>query len=149
MRISAKGEYAIRAMLDLALHYRRRGPALVPIQDVARRQGIPQRYLEQVLLLLKRAGFLASKRGATGGYHLVRPPGDISVGEVLRVIEGSLTPLEVAGRPPRSGRDGGRELAELWQEIADAVATVIDRITFDELAERVTRRTAGGAMYHI
>jgi Rrf2 family transcriptional regulator, cysteine metabolism repressor len=149
MRISAKGEYAIRAMLDLAVHYRQRGRGLVPIQDVARRQGIPQRYLEQVLLLLKRAGLLASKRGSTGGYHLVRPPGEISVGEVLRVIEGGLTPLEVAGRTPRAGRDGGRDLAELWQEIAEAVSAVIDRITFEELAERATRRSPGRAMYHI
>jgi Rrf2 family protein len=150
MRISAKGEYAIRAMLDLAVHYRQRGPALVPIQDVARRQAIPQRYLEQVLLLLKRAGLLASKRGSTGGYHLVRSPGEISVGEVLRVIEGGLTPLEVAGRTPRAGRDGGgRDLAELWQEIGEAVAAVIDRTTFEDLAERAARRAGARAMYHI
>ena len=75
MRISAKGEYAIRATLDLALH---RHDGLVPIQDVARRQGIPQRYLEQVLLLLKRAGFLESKRGAAGGYALVRNPAELA-----------------------------------------------------------------------
>lgn len=134
-------------MLDLAL---RHGQGLIPIQDVARRQGIPQRYLEQVLLLLKRAGFLASKRGSAGGYHLVRPPSRISVGDVLRVVEGSLTPLEVAGRAPRERRDGGRDLAELWQEVADAVAAVIDRTTFAELAERVAaRRAPNRAMYHI
>jgi Rrf2 family protein len=150
MRISAKGEYAIRAMLDLALRYRQGGQALVPIQDVARRQGIPQRYLEQVLLLLKRAGFLASKRGSTGGYHLVRPPEEISVGDVLRVVEGGLTPLEVAGRVPRERRDGGRDLADLWQEVAVAVATVIDRTTFADLAERAAaRRARGRPMYHI
>src|SRR5712691_11735141 len=102
MRVSAKGEYAIRAMLDLAQH---QGQGLVPIQDVARRQAIPQRYLEQVLLVLKRAGFLASKRGSAGGYHVVRAPGDVSVGDVLRVVEGSLTPVEVAGRPIRGPRD--------------------------------------------
>ncbi len=147
MRISAKGEYAVRAMLDLALHY---GQGLIPIQDVARRQGIPQRYLEQVLLGLKRAGLLASKRGSTGGYHLVRPPREISVGEVLRAIEGSLTPLEVAGRGPRRGRDGAGELAELWQEVAEAVAAVIDRTTFGDLAERVVaRRAPERPMYHI
>ncbi len=78
MRISAKGEYAIRALLDLAVHH---GEGLVPIQEVARRQSIPQRYLEQVLLLLKRAGILESKRGSAGGYQLVRPPAGISVGE--------------------------------------------------------------------
>jgi Rrf2 family protein len=147
MRISAKGEYAIRAMLDLALHH---GRGLIPIQDVAGRQQIPQRYLEQVLLLLKRAGFLRSKRGATGGYHLVRPPGEISVGDVLRAIEGSLTPLEVAGREPRPGREAGRDLAELWTEVAQAVAGVIDRTTFADLAARVAeRRSRDRAMYHI
>jgi Rrf2 family protein len=150
MRISAKGEYAIRAMLDLALSYREGRRALVPIQDVARRQGIPQRYLEQVLLLLKRAGFLASKRGSAGGYHLVRPPSEVSVGDVLRVVEGSLAPVEVAGRPPRDRREAGRDLAQLWQEVADAVAGVIDRTTFEELADRAAaRRSPNRTMYHI
>ncbi len=150
MRISAKGEYAIRAMLHLSLCHREGKQTLVPIQDVARRQGIPQRYLEQVLLLLKRAGFLASKRGSAGGYHLVRPPGEVSVGDVLRVVEGSLAPVEVAGRPPRDRRDAGRDLTELWQEVADAVAGVIDRTTFEELADRaVARRSPNRSMYHI
>ena len=81
MRISARGEYAILAVLDLAL---RRGDALVPIQDIAGRQGIPQRYLEQVLLALKRAGLLGSKRGSTGGYSLTRDPSELTVGAVLR-----------------------------------------------------------------
>jgi Rrf2 family protein len=150
MRVSAKGEYAIRAMLDLAMNYRDGGHELIPIQDVARRQGIPQRYLEQVLLLLKRAGFLASKRGSTGGYHLARPPEAVSVGDVLRVVEGDLTPVEVARRAPRGRRDAGRDLDELWQEVAEAVAGVIDRTTFAQLAERAaSRRSPNRAMYHI
>src|SRR2546425_13246774 len=94
MRISAKGEYAIRAMLDLALHH---GRGLVPIQEVAERQGIPQRYLEQVLLLLRRAGFLESKRGSTGGYRLVRPPPDGSGG-------GGAPGLHGRGAGPRGAR---------------------------------------------
>src|SRR5262245_17360784 len=114
MRISAKGEYAIRALLDLAVHH---GEGLVPIQEVARRQGMPQRYLEQVLLLLKRAGFLESKRGSAGGYQLVRAPGAISVGEVLRAVEGRLTALDVAGRNPAGAADAGSaDLAPLWRE---------------------------------
>src|SRR5881409_2943660 len=83
MRISAKGEYAIKAVLDLAL---RGGDVLVPIQDIAARHAIPQRYLEHVLLALKRAGLLGSKRGASGGYHLMRLPEEISVGDVLRAV---------------------------------------------------------------
>lgn len=147
MRISAKGEYAIRAMLDLALHGDR---GLVPIQEVARRQGIPQRYLEQVLLLLKRAGYLASKRGSTGGYRLARPPGEISVGDLLRAVEGRLSPVEGTGRAARGERDSARDLAELWAAIGEAVSAVIDRTTVGELAERVAaRRPSSRPMYHI
>jgi Rrf2 family protein len=151
MRISAKGQYAIRAMLDLTLHH---GERPVPIQDVARRQAIPQRYLEQVLLLLKRAGFLASKRGAAGGYQLGRPAADISVGDVLRAVEGRVTALEVAGHEPggevRVVAEGAALWAELWQEVADAVGAVIDRTTLADLAERVVaRQSPGRATYHI
>ena len=83
MRISAKGEYAIKAMLDLALSD---GGGLRPIQDIATRQDIPQRYLEQVLLGLTRAGLLVSKRGSAGGYRLARGADQVTVGDVLRAI---------------------------------------------------------------
>jgi Rrf2 family protein len=148
MRISAKGEYAIRALLDLAVHH---GEGLVPIQEVARRQGIPQRYLEQVLLLLKRAGILESRRGSAGGYQLVRPPAGISVGEVLRAVEGRVTALDVAGRhPSKTSEATASDLAPLWREIAGAVATVIDRTTFGDLAEQVkARQSPARTIYHI
>jgi Rrf2 family protein len=147
MRISAKGEYAILAVLDLAL---RRGQALVPIQDIAQRQAIPQRYLEQVLLSLKRAALLGSRRGSSGGYHLTRAPEQISVGDVLRAVEGAQSPLEAQRRV--GGRNGGDtfDLGELWDEISQAVSEVVDRITFGELAERVhARRSTARPMYHI
>ena len=123
----------------------------MPIQEVARRQGIPQRYLEQVLLLLKRAGLLESKRGSAGGYQLVRTPAAISVGEVLRAVEGRVTALEVAGRQSsRASEAAASDLAPLWREIAGAVATVIDRTTFGDLAERVkARRSPERTIYHI
>ena len=148
MRISAKGEYAIRALLDLAVHH---GEGLVPIQEVARRQGIPQRYLEQVLLLLKRAGILESKRGSAGGYQLVRAPAGISVGEVLRAVEGRLTALDVAGRHPNKVSEAAAsDLAPLWREISGAVGAVIDRTTFGDLAEQVkARRSPERSIYHI
>ena len=148
MRISAKGEYAIRALLDLAVHH---GEGLVPIQEVARRQNIPQRYLEQVLLLLKRAGILESKRGSAGGYQLVRSPAGISVGDVLRAVEGRVTALDVAGRHPSKTSDAAAsDLAPLWREIASAVGEVIDRTTFGDLAEQVkARRSPERSIYHI
>jgi Rrf2 family protein len=147
MRISAKSEYAIRATLDLTLHHE---DGLVPIQDVARRQGIPQRYLEQVLLLLKRAGFLESKRGATGGYTLVKPPDEVSVGDVLRAVDGRVAALEIAGRSRETGGERASDLATLWQEVADAVGAVIDRTTFADLADRArARRSPHRTVYHI
>ena len=146
MRISAKGEYAIKAMLDLATY---RGRALVPIQEIAARQAIPQRYLEQVLLSLKRAGLLTSKRGSTGGYHLTDAPEQITVGAVLRAVEGGGAPFE--GRPHgRQNGDSDHDLGELWTEIADAVAGVVDRWTLGDLIARAAeRRGAARPMWHI
>jgi Rrf2 family protein len=147
MRISAKGEYAIKAMLDLALQY---GKGLIPIQEIAERQNIPQRYLEQVLLLLKHAGFLASKRGSSGGYQLLRAPAEITVGAVLRAIEGALDRLDATKRGRASALDHSRDLAELWAEVSAAVSEVIDRVTFDDLRHRAeARRSAARPMYHI
>ncbi len=145
MRISAKGEYAIKAVLDLALQH---GRGLIPIQEIAARQRIPQRYLEQVLLALKRAGLLESKRGAAGGYHLTKAPEQITVGAVLRAVEGSHAPFDGLQRDRRGG--DGHDLVELWAEIADAVARVVDGLSFGDLAARVReRRGALRPMYHI
>ena len=144
MRISAKGEYAIKALLDLAINYDK---GLIPIHGIAERQGIPQRYLEQVLLVLKRGGLLVSRRGASGGYHLVRPPDEISVGEVIRAVEG-FSPFDSSRRPGR--RDPTDELSDLWREVSEAVSNVIDRVTFADLVKRADERKAvARPMYHI
>src|SRR2546422_2773723 len=147
MRISAKGEYAIKAVLDLAL---RGGDGLVPIQDIAARHAIPQRYLEHVLLALKRAGLLGSKRGASGGYHLMRLPEEISVGDVLRAVEGSQAPLEARRGPGRRNGDETHELGELWEEIGKAVSAVLAQVAFGRLfGAALARRSAVRAMYPI
>ena len=144
MRISAKGEYAIKAVLDLALH---RDRDLIPIQEIAAREAIPQRYLEQVLLSLKRAGILTSKRGSSGGYHLTKAPEEVTVGAVLRAVEGTAVPFEPQARP-KNGH--GDDLAELWRRIGDAVSQVVDQLTFGELAAQAAqRRSAARPMYHI
>jgi Rrf2 family protein len=148
VRISAKGEYAIKAVLDLALQRHR---AVVPIQEIAERQHIPQRYLEQVLLSLKRAGLLGSRRGSAGGYHLTRPPEEITVGAVLRAVEGGQAAFEPGrdGRPSAGDPYGGG-LVGLWEEIGQAVSQVVDHLTFGDLAERVMEQEGAAApMYHI
>jgi Rrf2 family protein len=142
MRLSAKSEYAIKAVLDLAMQPE---TGLVPIQDIAMRRGIPQRYLEQVLLSLKRAGLVRSKRGSAGGYHLTRPPETITVGDVVRAVEGAGAFEALAGRRP--SRDG-QDLVELWAEISDAVSSVVDRFTFGQLAARAAERVGASRMYY-
>src|SRR2546426_8670262 len=147
MRISAKGEYAIKAVLDLSL---RSGDGLVPIQDIAVRQAIPQRYLEHVLLALKRAGLLGSKRGASGGYHLTRPPDEISVGDVLRAVEGSQAPLEARRRT--GGRDGDEadELPEPGGGGGQAGSEVVGPVAVrDPPAPAPARPRAAGAPCHL
>ena len=148
MRVSAKGEYALKALLDLAQHDTE---GLRPIQAIAARQGIPQRYLEQVLLQLKRAGFLDSRRGSAGGYRLIRPAAEVTVGAVLRAVEDS-----VAGADPprRGGRhahgDHAGDLADLWREVAEAVTAVVDCVTIEDLRRRAEeRRARAQPMYHI
>ena len=132
-------------MLDLAIQRER---DLVPIQAIAARQRIPQRYLEQVLLALKREGLVTSKRGSAGGYQLIRPPEEMTVGDVLRAVEGASAPFEaLTGR--RQPSDGGN-LTELWSEISEAVSKVVDGLTFGDLAERARERQGVvRPMYHI
>jgi len=148
MRVSAKGEYAIKAMLDLALCDD--GLTLQPIQDIARRQGIPQRYLEQVLLGLKRAGFLHSRRGSAGGYRLAKPPAQITAGALLRAVEGQ-PGVGTAGRAARgSGGDAGADLIQLWRAVSEAVDSVVDGTTLEDLRRQaVERRASTKPMYHI
>ena len=148
MRISAKGEYAVKAMLDLALCDD--GQTLQPIQDIARRQGIPQRYLEQVLLGLKRSGFLHSRRGSAGGYRLAKTPDQITVGALLRAVEGQ-SGVGLAGRASRgSAGDAGGDLIQLWRAVSDAVDTVVDGTTLEDLRRQAAeRRASARPMYHI
>ena len=117
VRISAKGEYAIKAMLDLAAPPRARPHR--PSRTIAARQAHPAALPRAGPAPLKRAGLLTSKRGSAGGYQLTRPPEDITVGDVLRAVEGAGAPVRrAAGRPRRRRR---RDLGELWDEIAEAV----------------------------
>ena len=148
MTVSAKGEYAIKAMLDLALTDD--GETLQPIQDIARRQGIPQRYLEQVLLGLKRTGFLHSRRGSAGGYRLAKAPDQITVGALLRAVEGR-TGVGGAGRRSHGAPlDGAGDLSYLCRAVAEAVDAVVDGTTLEDLKRHaVERRASARPMYHI
>lgn len=138
--LSSRAKYATRALLDLTLHYEE-GPTL--IHDIAERQEIPLKFLEQILLSLKRAGFVESRKGRGGGYQLARPPEKITLGAVVRVIDGPLAPIScvsVTGfmecgcpDPPTCG------LRTIWQEARNVFASILDKATFAEIRDRQQR----------
>lgn len=133
MKISTKGRYALRLMLDIALAG---GEAPVSLRDVAQRQDISDKYLEQIITPLGRAGLVRSVRGAGGGYLLTRRPEEYTVGEILRVLEGSLAPVSCAEDKGCCGRAERCVTVEVWEEIAAAVSGVVDHITLADLVKR-------------
>ena len=141
MRLSTRGEYASRAMLELAIQYET-GP--LHGRQISRAQQIPPRFLEQILLLLKRAGYLKSRKGRAGGYALAKPPSEINVAEVIRVMDGPLAPIDcvsvMAHEPcPMEGTCG---LQWLWKDVRDAVAEILEKTTFADLVEKSGRSKA-------
>ncbi|MGD0199957.1 MAG: Rrf2 family transcriptional regulator [Bryobacteraceae bacterium] len=132
MHISVKGGYALHAVFDLAMH-NSGGP--VRIADIARRQKIPQKFLELILASLKQGGFVESRRGAEGGYLLARPPDSLTVGEVLQHIEGTVK--------PRGGRRKPQTpFTDMWQRVDESIAAIVDHTTFAELVRQWTERQA-------
>ena len=131
MNISVKGEYALQAIFDLASQ---RPGEPVRIADIARRQKIPQKFLELILAGLKQAGFVESRRGAEGGYLLARPAESLTVGEVLRSIEG-------AGQSRgRSRRKAETPFTGMWRQVDGAVSQIIDKTTFAGLLSDWTEK---------
>ena len=138
MPISAKGEYAARAMLHLALAYSKGAPAKT--NDIAVQQKIPKKYLEQILLLFKKEGFVKSKPGLNGGYFLAKPPREITMAEIVRVVDGPLAPMRCVSKTGYSRCTCVAEdtcaLRTVWQEARDAVAGVLEKVTLEEVATR-------------
>ena len=133
MKISTKGRYAIRLMLDLAL-YNTGEP--ISLKDAAKRQEISEKYLEQIISMLTKAGLVKSIRGAQGGYMLKKKPEEYTVGAILRVTEGSMAPVEcVAGDSVDCERAGSCATLQLWTKLYDAINGVIDNVTLADLVE--------------
>ncbi len=131
MKISTKGRYALRLMLDLASLDRR---DCVALKEIAARQQISIKYMEQIITILNRAGFVHSLRGPQGGYRLAREPGDYTVGEILRLTEGDLAPVAcLADSPNLCARAGRCATLEVYRRIDRAVSDVVDSITLADL----------------
>jgi len=135
MKITFKGDYALKAVLDLSLHYNK---DLVTNRDLAQRIDAPIKFLEQVLSELKKGGFVESRRGNVGGYLLSKAPGQITVGEVIRFIEGPIEPIScVTETYSNCAYSNSCVLKHLWQKVARATSDIIDHVTFEELASQV------------
>jgi Rrf2 family transcriptional regulator, cysteine metabolism repressor len=133
MHVSVKGEYALKAIFDLTT----RPPGEpVKIADIARRQRIPQKFLELILSSLKQGGFVESRRGAEGGYLLARPADGLAVGEVLRFVDGSHPARE------KTRKEAESPFADMWREVDGAISAIVDRTTFADLVRRWHERQA-------
>lgn len=146
MKISAKTEYACIAMLELSSRYGSGEP--VRIRKIAERHDVPPRFLVQILLQLKGAGLVASTRGAAGGYHLLRTPESVSLGEVMDVIEGSSNGNGEA-KPSSASPDSPavKVLLKAWQDVAAVERDMLNKITFANLLEKA--REQDEHMYYI
>ena len=138
MRLTRKGEYALRAMIVLA---RRHGAGPIRIQEVATAERIPRKFLEQILLELRHAGLVHSKRGAGGGYYLARGPETISFAEIVRTIDGPLAPLSCVSShaPERCDHQETCGLYSVMLEARDAVADVMENATLKDACRREAR----------
>ena len=131
MKISTKGRYALRLMLDRASND---SGTPIRLKDVAKRQGISEKYLEQIISILNKAGFVRSVRGPQGGYSLSRTPADYTVGMILRLTEGSLCPVDCAAEENGScDREDTCVTRMLWKKLDDAISSVVDHVSLEEL----------------
>lgn len=131
MKISTRGRYALRLMIDIGMNDKDNP---VRIKDIAQRQEISEKYLEQIVSVLNKAGYVRSSRGPQGGYRLARAPKDYTVGDILTLIEGSLAPVACLDTPVNEcPRESVCPTLILWKKIDDAVHGVVDSITLEDL----------------
>jgi Rrf2 family protein len=160
MRLSTKTRYGVRAIFDIAYHGQDTAQASAQARDIARREDIPLRYLEQIFQDLKRAGLVDSKRGPRGGYYLKRAPEEISLAEVVRALQGPIEEMflveEVdSGAAKLAQVPSSRQVtAALWKELAEHVLAWFSAVTVADLVKRgnhlgVPRAGAGQPMYYI
>lgn len=139
MKVSTRGDYASRALLSLALHADDSGPTSV--RDIAERTGLPQPYLEQILLALKGAGLVRSKRGVGGGYVLARPAAEITLSEIVSAVDGPIVAGDF-GRPHENGaceHEGQCILLAVWSEVGEHMREHLASFTLADMVERALR----------
>jgi Rrf2 family protein len=139
MKVSTRGEYGVRAMVALAHHY---GDGPMSITEIARQSSIPPAYLEQLIAPLRRASLVESKRGARGGYVLAREPGAIRIGDVYRVMEGPVAPMDCVSEDAADQTCpliDGCETRPIWLKVRDSIVDALDSTTLADLAKKPVR----------
>ncbi|HPM43237.1 MAG TPA: Rrf2 family transcriptional regulator [Candidatus Omnitrophota bacterium] len=132
MKLTYKGDYSLKAILDLAMHH---GGDPVTINDMAKRIDAPVKFLEQILLDLKRGGFIESRRGKVGGYLLSKPPSSILVGDVIRYIDGPIEPISCVKEGYSQCADAYKcVFRSIWQDVYRATSIIVDSVNFEDLA---------------
>lgn len=140
MKISTKGRYAVRVMLDLAMN---NTGEYVKVREIAKRQDLSEKYLEQIIAVLNKAGYVRSTRGAQGGYRLAKSPEEYTVGMILRLTEGSLSPVACLDTEVNECRRC--EICEtlvVWEKLRDAINDVVDNVTLADLVRRHNEKAA-------
>ena len=145
MKITFKGDYALKALLDLSSHYGKPQP----IEDVAKRQDIPAKFLEQILLWLKKGGFVKSVRGKKGGYLLSRDPKDITMGQAIRYVEGPVEPIACINHKETCSYSSRCALRDVFSDIGKYAAAKVDSITFADLKDKQAKKETKFAEYYI
>ena len=140
MKLSTRGRYGIHAMYDLAVHYSE-GPQ--SIKSIAARQGIPEAYLEQLIAVLRREKLVLSNRGAQGGYRLARSPEEITVGDVLRALEGGLNLVECLDEEDACGKSCACPSRIVWLKLRDGLNQIVDGITLRDMIEEQAKEGNG------
>lgn len=146
MKVSTKGDYGVRALIELAHHY---GQGPVQSAEIASRQEVPEPYLDQLLTGLKRAGFIRSVRGPQGGHALIRDPGEVTLTEVMAALEGSLAPISCVEDEQACTKSDGCVQRDVWEQVRNATKEILDSVTIADLAEKEREYSRDGGRYSI
>ncbi|GAW92688.1 RrF2 family transcriptional regulator [Calderihabitans maritimus] len=138
MKLSTKGEYGLRAMFDLAMRY---GEGPISLKSIAERQDISEHYLEQLAAGLRKAGLVKSVRGAQGGYILAREPDEITVGEIIRVLEGPIAPMDCVSEEATETCERAETCVTrgIWEKVKEKVSEVLDSITLADMCREADK----------
>lgn len=148
MKLSTKGRYGLKAMFDLAQNY---GNGPIPLNNIAQRNNISEHYLEQLIAVLRKANLVKSVRGAQGGYILNKAPEAITVGDIIRVLEGPIAPVDCVNEEEPEPCDNADFCITrtIWARVRDSVTEVLDSITLEDMLEETKKRQEDSYMYYI